>query len=53
MILKQILLSDESYTTPNWVFKNVNVGFSRLYYILDGEAYYKENGKAVRFVWEL
>jgi len=49
MILKQILLSDESYTTPNWVFKNVNVGFSRLYYILDGEAYYKENGKAVRF----
>ena len=49
MIIKQLLLASESYTHTNWVFHNVNVRFSRLYYIIDGEAYYKENGHAVRF----
>ena len=49
MIIKNLLLSSESYTHPNWIYRNVNVGFSRLYYIIDGEAYYEENGKAVRF----
>ena len=49
MIIKNLLLASESYTHPNWIYRNVNVGFSRLYYIIDGEAYYEENGKAVRF----
>jgi len=49
MIIKQLLLASESYTHTNWVFHNVNVRFSRLYYIIDGEAYYKENGRTVRF----
>lgn len=49
MIIKQLLLASESYTHQNWIYRNVNVGFSRLYYIIDGEAYYEENGKAVRF----
>ena len=49
MIVKHLLLASESYTHTNWEFHNVNVRFSRLYYIIDGEAYYKENGQAVRF----
>jgi AraC-like DNA-binding protein len=49
MIIKQLLLASESYTHKNWEFHNVNVRFSRLYYIIDGEAYYKENGWTVRF----
>ena len=49
MIIKHLLLASESYTHTNWEFHNVNVRFSRLYYIIDGEAYYKENGQAVRF----
>ena len=49
MIIKHLLLASESYTHTNWEFKNVNVRFSRLYYIIDGEAYYRENGQAVRF----
>ena len=50
MIIKNLLLTSESYTHRNWVYRNVNVGFSRLYYIIEGEAYYEENGKTVRFL---
>jgi len=49
MIIQNLLLFNESYTHENWVYKDVFVGFSRLYYILDGEGYYEENGKAIRF----
>lgn len=49
MIIKNLLLASESYTHQNWIYRNINAGFSRLYYIVDGEAYYEENGKAVRF----
>ncbi len=49
MIIKNLLLASESFTHQNWIYRNINVGFSRLYYIIDGEAYYEENGKAVRF----
>ena len=49
MIIKHLLLASESYTHTNWEFKSVNVRFSRLYYIIDGEAYYRENGQAIRF----
>ena len=48
MIVKNILQSAESYTHDNWIYEDVNVGFSRLYYIIDGEAYYEENGKKKR-----
>ena len=49
MIVKHLLHAYESYTHENWEFHNVNVRFSRLYYIIDGEAYYKEDGRSVRF----
>lgn len=45
MIIKSILHSNESYTHKNWLYKDVCVGFSRLYYIIDGEAYYEEDGR--------
>ena len=41
-------MANESYTHDNWIQKDVYVGFSRLYYIIDGEAYYEEGGKQVR-----
>ena len=48
MIVKDLFNNDERYTHDNWVYKDVCVGFSRLYYIVDGEAYYEENGKSER-----
>ena len=45
---QSLLLASESYTHDNWVYRDVCVGFSRLYYILDGEAYYEENGEKVK-----
>ena len=48
MIIKSLLHSNESYTHQNWVYKDVYVGFSRLYYIIDGEAYYEEDGRKHR-----
>ena len=47
MIIRNILLSSESYTYQNWVYKDVFVGFSRLYYVIDGEGYYEEDGNRV------
>lgn len=46
--VQSILLSSESRTHDNWIFREISVGFSRLYYILDGEAYYEENGRRIR-----
>lgn len=48
MIVQNILLANESYTSPNWLHKDIFVGFSRLYYIIDGEAYYEEMGRKIR-----
>ena len=48
MIVQNVLLSDEGYTHQNWVYRNVCVGFSRMYYIIDGEAYYEEMGNRIR-----
>ena len=48
-MLRNLLLFSESYTYKNWAFKDINVEFSRLYYIIDGEAYYEENGKKIQF----
>jgi AraC-like DNA-binding protein len=45
---QSLLLASESYTHDNWVYQDICVGFSRLYYILEGEAYYEENGKKVQ-----
>lgn len=47
-MIQNILLASESYTYDNWVFRDICVGFSRLYYILDGEGYYEEKGQRVR-----
>lgn len=49
MIVQNLLLADESYTHANWLYRDVCVGFSRMYFIIDGEAYYEENGKKMRF----
>ena len=49
MIIKNLLLSNESYTHKNWEYSDVYVDFSRLYYIIDGEAYYREGGDVRRF----
>ena len=49
MIVKSVFNNNESYSHENWIYRDVNVGFSRLYYILEGEAYYEEGGKTVRF----
>lgn len=48
MIVQNILLANETYTNQNWLHKDICVGFSRLYYIIDGEAYYEENGRKIR-----
>lgn len=48
MIIQNVLLANESYTHDHWVYRDVSLGFSRLYYVLDGEAYYEEKGKKVR-----
>lgn len=48
MIVKSIFNVGESYTHEDWVYRDLNVGFSRLYYILDGEGGYEEDGRAVR-----
>lgn len=48
MIVQNILLASESYTHSGWDYRDVSVEFSRLYYVIDGEAYYEENGEQVR-----
>ncbi|MBO5224749.1 MAG: helix-turn-helix transcriptional regulator [Clostridia bacterium] len=48
MIVLSLLHALEGYTHDNWVYKDINVNFSRLYYVIDGEAYYEENGKTTR-----
>ena len=45
MITQNILLASESYTHKDWVYKNVFSGFSRMYYVIDGVAFYEEEGK--------
>ena len=48
MNVQNILLASESFTHSNWNNRNISAEFSRLYYIIDGEAYYEENSKRVR-----
>ncbi|MBE6956984.1 MAG: helix-turn-helix transcriptional regulator [Ruminococcaceae bacterium] len=40
--------SAESYTYDNWIHTD-SLGYSRLYYIIDGEGYYEEDGRVTRF----
>ena len=48
MIIQNLLHVSESYTHRNWVYKNVFSGFSRMYYIIDGTAFYEEDGKKIK-----
>ena len=48
MNVQNILLASESFTHSNWNYRNISAQFSRLYYVIDGEAYYEENGKRIR-----
>lgn len=41
-------LANESLTYKNWIYEKVNVNFSRMYYILDGEAFVIFNDKKIR-----
>jgi AraC-like DNA-binding protein/mannose-6-phosphate isomerase-like protein (cupin superfamily) len=41
-------LANESLTFNNWIYEEVNVNFSRMYYILDGEAYVIFNNQKMR-----
>ena len=47
MIVQSLIFTGEAYTHKGWGYRHINVGFSRLYYILDGEAYYEEEGRRV------
>ncbi len=49
MIVKSIFNTGESYTHTDWVYRDLDVGFSRLYYILGGEGFYEEDGRTVPF----
>jgi len=48
MIVQNAWCASECYTYPNWAYPDVCINFSRLYYIVDGEGYYEENGCKVR-----
>ena len=42
MIATEILIAEECYTHTNWSFKNIVTNYSRVYYILGGEAYFRD-----------
>ncbi len=48
MIIKDLFGNNEAYTREGWRYDNKSVAFSRMYYVLDGEAYYEENGNVTR-----
>ena len=48
MIIQNVLHASESYTHKNWVYINECSGFSRMYYIIDGDAFYEEDGKKIK-----
>ena len=48
IMVNNVFHAHESYTHDNWVYKDITVGFSRIYYIIDGEAYYEEKGNKIR-----
>lgn len=48
MITQNLLHASESYTHKNWVYKNICTGFSRMYYIIDGTAFYEEDGNKIK-----
>ena len=49
MIVKDVFCNNERYTHDHWVYRDVFVGFSRMYYVIDGEGYYEENGESRLF----
>ena len=48
MIVQKISTCNESYTHTGWVYRDMISGVSRLYYVIDGDAYYEEGGKKVK-----
>ena len=46
-MIKNLYLASESTAPEGWCYHGLCSYFSRLYYILDGDAYYKEAGKTV------
>lgn len=48
MMIQHAWNASECNTYPNWAYRDICVHFSRLYYILDGEGYYEENGEEIR-----
>ena len=45
MIVKDLFCNNEAYTHDKWEYRDVSARFSRLYYVIDGEAYYEEAGR--------
>jgi hypothetical protein len=48
MIVKDLFCNNEAYTHDNWEYRDVVSRFSRLYYVIDGEAYYEEGQRRER-----
>ena len=48
MVATDILIAEERYTFNNWTFHNIVCNYSRVYYVLNGEAYYRDSQKTVR-----
>ena len=47
MMIQNLYLASESTAPAGWCYQGLCSYFSRLYYIIDGDAYYKEMGKTV------
>ncbi len=47
MMIQNLLMTNESYTYDNWVHTDCYTHFSRLYYILGGEAYYQKGNLTI------
>lgn len=48
MIIQNLYLASESTAPADWCYPGLYSYFSRLYYVIDGDACYKENGSTVR-----
>lgn len=48
MMIQNLYLASESIAPADWCYHGLYSYFSRLYFIIDGDAYYKEMGKKIR-----
>lgn len=48
MMIQNIYLASEATAPAEWCYRDLYSYFSRLYYVIEGDAYYKEEGKTVK-----